>query len=127
MFKGFHHIGLAVKDSARSIQFYTEGLGGTITRSFPMGDTGLIITMIDLGGNAVVELLPRGQEEAESNPRWAHIALATEDVQQAYDLAIAAGATSRTSPKIGTMNGKPYGNAFVLGPDNEVIEFFTVE
>jgi hypothetical protein len=52
------------------------------------------------------------------------VALRTGDAQAAYDAAIKAGAVSRTAPsdvQLGTMAVR---NAFVLGPDNEVIEFF---
>jgi lactoylglutathione lyase len=126
-FDGFHHIGLWVQDSAKSLDFYTRGLGGKMTFSFPMGDSGKTIYLVDLGDNAVVEIIPRGNGEEERSARWAHIALRTGDARAAYDAAIKAGALSRTAPsdmRLGTM---AVCNAFVLGPDNEVIEFFQVK
>jgi trk system potassium uptake protein TrkA len=60
-FQGYHHIGLIVDDAARSRRFYEE-LGGKITFSFPMGGSDKIIYLIDLGGNAVVEIIPRGSD-----------------------------------------------------------------
>ena len=127
-FNGYHHIGLLVRDMEASLRFYTEGLGGTETFSFPMGDTGKLIRMVDLGGNAVIELIPRGVEEAESNARWAHIALRTDDAGAAYAKAMEAGAVSRAEPKDVRLGGTmPASNAFVLGPDGEVIELFEVK
>lgn len=127
-FNGYHHIGLFVTDTKRSLRFYVDGLGGKETFSFPMpgasGDN--TIYLVDLGGGAVIEIIPRGEEQAEERARWAHICLLTDDVQAAYDLAIKAGAVSRSEPKeamLGTMKAV---NAFVYGPDGEVVEFFKV-
>jgi lactoylglutathione lyase len=75
----------------------------------------------------VVEIIPRGNGEEEANAHWAHVAIRTDDTRAAYDLAIKAGAVSRTPPQdinLGTMAAC---NAFVLGPDREVIEFFQVK
>lgn len=126
-FNGFHHIGLWVKDEQKSLDFYTKGLGGKAVFSFPMGDSGKIIYLVDLGNNAVIEIIPRGNGEEEINAHWAHIAVRTDNPQAAYDLALKAGATSRSAPsdiQLGTMAAC---NAFVLGPDKEVIELFQVK
>jgi lactoylglutathione lyase len=126
-FNGFHHIGLWVKDAEKSLDFYTRGLGGTASFSFPMGDSGKTIYLVDLGNNAVIEIIPRGSGQEEANARWAHIALRTGDAQAAYDAALKAGAVSQTPPsdvQLGTMAARI---AFVMGPDREVIEFFQVK
>ncbi|GHV70798.1 hypothetical protein AGMMS49928_19970 [Spirochaetia bacterium] len=125
-FNGFHHIGLWVKDTQKSFDFYTKGLGGKVTFSFPMGDSGKTIYLVDLGGNAVVEIIPRGNGEEETNAHWAHIAIRTDDARAAYDLAMKAGAVSQTAPQDMNLGTMPVTNAFVLGPDHEVIEFFQV-
>ena len=98
-FDGYHHIGLIVKDADKSLKFYTEGLGGEVTFSFPMGDTGKTIYLVDLGGHAVVEIIPRGDGDAESNAHWAHIALATDDTRAAYALGAGCrgGVAERTA------------------------------
>ena len=125
---GYHHIGLFVKDMDKSISFYTEGLGGKVTFSFPMpSDESKIIYLVNLGGDAVIELIPRGTEEHESNARWAHICLLTEDVRGAYNDAIAAGAKPRSEPEDGFLGTMERTGAFVYGPDEEVIEFFHVK
>jgi lactoylglutathione lyase len=126
-FDGYHHIGLWVKDSQKSLDFYTKGLGGKVVFSFPMADTGKPIYLVDLGANAVVEIIPRGNGEEESNAHWAHVAIRTDDARAAYDLAIGAGAVSRTEPKDNMLGTMAVCNAFVLGPDHEIIEFFQVK
>ncbi|MDR1637938.1 MAG: VOC family protein, partial [Treponema sp.] len=126
-FNGYHHIGLWVKDPKKSLDFYTKGLGGKVVFSFPMADKPETINLVDLGGGAVVEIIPRGNGEEESNAHWAHVALRTDDARAAYDLAIGAGAVSRTEPKDNMLGTMAVCNAFVLGPDHEVIEFFQVK
>ena len=126
-FKGYHHVGLAVNDMEKSLDFYTKGLGGTIIHSFTMANTDKLIYLVDLGGNAVVELLPRGYEDEEANARWAHIALLTDDTRTAYDLMLKAGAKPRTEPMESITETSYKCNAFVFGPDGEIIELFQTE
>ena len=126
MVDGFHHIGLIVDDAEKSVAFY-EKLGGVQKHSFTMGGGDKKIYLVDVGGNAVLEIIPRGNAGAEANARYAHIALNTDDARAGYDAAIKAGAASRTEPRdvsLGTMNACI---AFVIGPDNETIEFFQVK
>jgi lactoylglutathione lyase len=125
-FNGYHHIGLWVKDSQKSLDFYTKGLGGKIVFNFPMANSDKTIYLVDLGNNAVVEIIPRGNGEEEVNAHYAHVALATGDTRAAYDQALKAGAASRTPPQDLMLGTMAVTNAFVLGPDHEVIEFFQV-
>jgi lactoylglutathione lyase len=124
-FDGYHHIGLWVKDELKSLAFYQK-LGGKVVFSFPMSDLPKTINLVDLGGNAVIEILPRGNGAEEQDAHWAHIAIRTDDARAAYDLAIKAGAISRSAPQDMNLGTMPVTNAFVLGPDHEVIEFFQV-
>lgn len=126
-FQGYHHIGLLVKDMDKSLAFYTEGLGGEVTFSFPMSGSDKVIYLVDLGGHAVVELIPKGTGEEEVNAHWAHIALDTDDARAAYAMAIAAGAKPRSEPSDCNLGTMAVCNAFVYGPDGEVIEFFQVK
>jgi len=125
MFKGYHHIGLAVCDTERSVKFYTD-IGGKLTCSFPVPQGR--IYMVDLGGGATVEILPfmkEGQEEA--NPRFAHIALECDDVPAAFKVLIDAGATVKSEPSDMVLMSEPpmnICNAFLFGPDGEQIELF---
>jgi catechol 2,3-dioxygenase-like lactoylglutathione lyase family enzyme len=124
-FYGIHHLGLWVKDAQKSLDFYTQ-LGAKILHSFPMGDSGKTINLVDLGNNAVVEIIPRGNGEEETNAHWAHVAIRTDDARAAYELALKAGAASQMEPKDVKLGSMPATIAFVLGPDEEVIEFFQV-
>lgn len=120
MFKGFHHIGLYVKDSARSLKFYEEGFGGKVTMSFGPDDHK--IYMVELAPGAVVELIPHDTVEDANSP-WAHIALHTDNCKADFDRAVAAGAKVKSEPA----EHDWMTNAFVIGPDGESIEFFQTE
>jgi lactoylglutathione lyase len=126
-FDGFHHIGLWVKDPQKSLDFYTQGLGGKVVFSFPMSGGDKIINLVDLGNNAVVEIIPRGNGEEESNAHWAHVAVRTDDARHAYTRALAAGALSHSEPNDTMLGTMAVCNAFVKGPDHELIEFFQVK
>ena len=123
----YHHIGLLVADMDKSYRFYVEGLGAKEIFSFPVPDMPeKTIYLIDLGGSAVIELIPRGEGKEEQDAHWAHIALSTDDCDTAYELAIKAGAESRQAPVRSFLGTMEKSNAFVYGPDREVIEFFQV-
>lgn len=126
-FKGYHHIGLMVKDLEKSLDFYTKGLGGQELMHFSVEDILRPLYMIDLGDNAVVELIPCGVSDAEANARWAHIALRSDNAKAAYASALKAGAAPHTEPKDLMIGDMPACIAFVTGPDGEVIEFFEVK
>ncbi len=122
---GFHHIGLYVSDMQRSLKFYTEALGGTITYSFPIGPDREIY-MVELGPGAVVELIPH--ETGAENQPWAHIALWADDTRASFDRAVAHGATVRSEPREGKLGESlEQIGAFVIGPDGEVIEFMQIK
>ncbi len=123
MFKGFHHIGLYVKDSARSLKFYEEGFGGKVKMSFGAEDSK--IYMVELAPGAVVELIPHDTIEDTNSP-WAHICLWSTDCKADFDRAVAAGAKPASEPREGGIGGWMM-NAFVIGPDGEKIEFFQTE
>jgi lactoylglutathione lyase len=125
-FNGIHHIGLLVKDSQKSLDFYTQGLGGKVVFSFPMGGSDQTIYLVDLGGNATVELIPRGNGEEEQDAHWAHLAIRTDNAKEAYDKALKAGAVSRSEPVENSLGTMKVINPFVYGPDREVIEFFQI-
>jgi lactoylglutathione lyase len=125
-FQGYHHIGLIVRDADKSLAFYKK-LGGEEVFNFPMGDSGKTIYLVDLGGHAVVEIVPRGEGGEEANARWAHIALETGDARAAYDHALKIGAQTKSEPHDGQLGTMSVCNAFVLGQDGESIEFFQVK
>ena len=126
-YKGYHHIGLMVKDLKKSLDFYTTGLGGQELMHFSVEGIAEPLYMIDLGDNAVVELIPCGVSDTEVSARWAHIALRSDDAKAAYADALGAGAAPHTEPKELMIGDMPACIAFVTGPDGEVIEFFEVK
>ena len=122
---GYHHLGLQAKDAEKSLEFYKK-LGGKVVHSFPMADSGKTIYLVDMGGNSVVEIIPRGEGREETNAHWAHAAFRTDDAKAAYELALKAGAVTRSEPKEMNLGTMPVTIAFVYGPDREIIEFFQV-
>jgi len=125
IYKGFHHIGLASQNTARSVEFYCA-IGGKIVHSFAAGSPDRIITLVELAPGAVVEVIPRAGMSAESDPRWIHICIDTDDCAAAFERALAAGAKERIAPKRGNLGTMEVTNCFVTGPDGEDIEFFQV-
>lgn len=126
---GFHHIALKVKDFQKSRDFYVNGLGMTPIVAWGEGDGE--INMFDLGNGDILELFAGGGDHLASNGKWLHFAMTVDNVDQAYETAIAAGAESLIAPKSVPLNSRPYKMtlriAFVKGPDGEELEFFTVE
>ena len=125
--KGYHHIGLYIQNTEKSLKFYTEGLGGKIIHTFPDGAPDRLVYLVDIGGGAVVELLPRGDGMMEKCARWNHIALDTEDTRKAVQKAVKSRAVIDIEPNdcmLGTMS---VCYAFVNGPDGESIEFFQIK
>ena len=119
---GTHHFGVFCTDEARSLAFYRDVLGGNAYHSFPAGPK--INWFVDLGGGAVVELIPFGEGTADVKIGWAHIALRVEDTQQAFDVCVAAGCRAWIAPTTQMDIGIPVCLAYVHGPDGELIEFF---
>ena len=120
----FHHIALKSSDFDRSLSFY-KALGCKI--DFEWGSGKEHIAMIEIGGGARLELFADGADQYVPNGRWVHFALGVENVQAAYEAALAAGAKTVKAPAIMALPSTPKKMtlqvAFVEGPDGEVIEF----
>lgn len=122
---GFHHIGLKCADLKKSEEFY-RAIGLTEVVRWGEGDSE--IAMYDIGDGGRIELFANGGDEYSVNGKWVHFAIAVEDVELAYETALAAGATPLTPPKTVPLNASPTPMtiriAFVKGPDGEELEFF---
>ena len=122
---GFHHIGLKTADLEKSVKFY-EALGMKEIVRWGEGEKEII--MYDLGDGGRIELFANGGDEFAEQGKWVHFAVCVEDVEHAYNVALAAGATPHIAPKVVPLDSKPekisINIAFVKGPDGEQIEFF---
>ena len=119
---------LYVKDVPRSVAFYEDAFG--LTRRFVHEasmyaemDTGA--TTLSFAANGLAKSnLPGGFRENSPTepPAGFEIAFTTDDVQAAYDRALAAGATAVAPPTV-----KPWGQtvAFVRDKDGIVVEICT--
>lgn len=126
---GFHHIALKVKDFKKSYDFYVNGLG--MTPIVGWGENDGEVQMLDLGDGGILELFAGGGDQLSNNGKWLHFAMKVDDVDHAYNTAIAAGASPLTEPKTVPLESRPYKMtlriAFVKGFDGEELEFFKIE
>lgn len=114
-----------VQDVARSVDFYERALG--LTRRFITPDASY--AELETGGTALAfasHAQARSHLGAEFQPSdparpplGFEVAFETSDVQAAYQLAVAAGATPIAAP-----NAKPHGQvvAYVRDPDGVLVE-----
>ena len=124
---GFHHIGLKAADFEKSQKFY-QALG--LREIVRWGEGEKEIIMYDLGDGGRIELFANGGDEFAEQGKWVHFAVCVEDVEHAYNVALAAGATPHIAPKVVPLDSKPnpmsINVAFVKGPDGEEVEFFKI-
>ena len=121
------HLALKATDFDKSYKFYTEGLGMIPYISWGEGDGH--VQMLKFGAGAgILELFAGGSDAEAELGKYVHFAYACDDVDKAYETALAAGDKPLTPPKTVSLDSKPekvtLHIAFVYGPDNEQIEFF---
>lgn len=121
----FHHIALCSDNFERTIAFYTA-LG--LKPYLAWGEGANHIQLMDLGDGSYIEVFANGDGSTRDHNRFFHLALAVDDVQAAYDAALAAGAKPKIAPKVVPLDSTPrkatFNCAFVYGPDGEELEFF---
>ena len=116
---GFAHIAIASNDFERSLAFY-KALGMTVYTEW--------------GEGAYVELFSKSTLNTEKSAgledgaQFMHFAFSVEDVDEAYRVALAAGAAPLIAPKDAPLASHPVPLtlrvAFVKGPCGEELEFF---
>lgn len=122
------HIALRASDIDRSIKFY-EALG--MEKYVSWGEGAKRVQMLKFGGTGMLELFNEGPDikvQGEYAGKYTHFAYGVDDVEAAYNTALAAGATTKVAPKVVALESEPekisINIAFVYGPDGEEIEFF---
>ncbi|MBR3767718.1 MAG: VOC family protein [Clostridia bacterium] len=122
---GFHHIALRCADIEKSLTMY-KALG--MKEIVRWGEGEKLIVMLDIGDGSRIELFADGGDHYSENGKWQHFAMSCFDVESAYEAALKAGFKERTPPKTVALESSPEKMsiqvAFVLGPDNEQVEFF---
>ncbi len=123
---GIHHVALAVNNFEESYKFYTEGLGFTLYAKW--GSPEKTIALLDMGNGEYIELFSNGTGKEEQDSRYIHLAFKVDDVEAAYNKAIAAGGKPHILPKSVPVNSVPtniiINCAFVIAPGGEQVEFF---
>lgn len=125
---GAHHFALKVNDFERSYAFYTA-LGLTPVASWGEGDGRA--QMFDIGDGAILEMFAGGGDSLQACGKFQHLAFQCDDIDAAYEKALSVGARPHIPPKDVALDSKPEKMvlhiAFVLGPDDEQLEFFSVK
>ena len=81
-----------------------------------------------LGDGGKLELFEKPDMQVSEDGPWIHLALGVQQVDEAYQLALRAGAVSVKPPMELPLDAHPYRItlrvAFVRGPSGEELEFF---
>ncbi len=127
---GYAHIAIAAKDFDKSLAFY-RALGLKLYTAWGQktatADTR--IALLDMGDGSLVELFakPDLSGTGEGSP-YLHFAFAAQNVDEAYRVALEAGATPLKPPAEMPLDAHPLALtlriAFVKGPSGEELEFF---
>ena len=128
---GYAHMAIAAKDFDKSLTFY-QALGMKVYTQWGEGDSR--IALLDTGNGDLVELFAKpdlnadkAATPADGNP-FLHFAFSAQNVDEAYRIALEAGATPVTPPTEMPLKSHPVSMtlriAFVKGPSGEELEFF---
>ena len=119
---GFHHVAIRVHDFDASVKFYTEVLGFTERVRWGEGNGRGIL--LDTGDGNYLEIFAGGAPGPKPEGAFLHLALRTDNVDAAIEVARRAGMEVTVEPKdvrLGTVQARI---AFFKGPDGEIIELF---
>jgi glyoxylase I family protein len=123
----FHHVAVRVADLDRAIGWYAAALGFEVEHRGRVPE-GTPIAMLRTPSGAGVELF---ELRMEPDPDWSgpidalerrttHFGLGVDDVQEAFDRAVAAGARPVWPPRDAPVSGVRI--AFVADPDGNLVE-----
>jgi glyoxylase I family protein len=119
---GFHHVAIRVHDFDASVKFYTEVLGFTERVRWGEGNGRGIL--LDTGDGNYLEIFAGGAPGPKPEGAFLHLALRTDNVDKAIEVARAAGMEVTVEPKDVSLGTVPARIAFFKGPDGEIIELF---
>ena len=114
----FDHVGIAVHDTERALEYFVGQLGLTLTSSEEIPVPHVRLTYLDAGGGVAIQLVEPIDPEsaiaahlADHGEGLHHIAFAVDDVPAAAAELADPGAPEAT---VGSGRGRP--SAFVPGP-----------
>jgi glyoxylase I family protein len=119
---GFHHVAIRVHDFDASVKFYTEVLGFAERVRWGEGNGRGIL--LDTGDGNYLEIFAGGAPGPKPEGAFLHLALRTDNVDAAIEVARAAGMEVTVEPKDVALGTVPARIAFFKGPDGEIIELF---
>ena len=124
MLTGIHHAAVKVANFEQAVKFYRDGLGLRFVRSW--GDATKQAAMLDTGAG-IIELFSGGPDTA-SEGLFIHLALTSDNVDEDYRKALAAGAKPHKEPadyhiEVTAGSKMDVRIAFVISPTGETIEF----
>ena len=123
MIKSLDHVGIAVSDMSKSLDFYHRLLGFPIVEEFEVEKFDLRIVFLK-AGEAMIELLHYRSEKGVPPPQkplgLRHLTFRVDDVDEEYRRLKMMGVNFVRAPTV-IVPGR-IRNAFFLGPDGELIE-----
>lgn len=128
LIQGIHHVALepSKEQFADVMKFYTELLELSVARQW--GDADYPCVMISTGDNSCIEVLPQlDGAPLPDEGKFAHLALATNDVDGCVKRVQDAGYPITIEPKDVELAGMEARIAFCTGACGEIIEFFCVK
>ena len=123
----FHHVALKVDDFDKSLAFF-KAMGFEVFKAWGEGDSRA--AMLDIGSGEYFEVFAGGKGETPYG-RYFHLAIKVDSCDEAFAVALAAGARTKSEPRDVTIPAQPSPYpvriAFVFGPNDEEIELFEVK
>ncbi|MEP7223802.1 MAG: methylmalonyl-CoA epimerase [Actinomycetota bacterium] len=96
--RGIHHLGVAVSDLDEAIAMYERLFGARLERRDSLSEQGVMAASLLIGDSRLELVAPTGEDThvgrflAKRGPGMHHVALETDDVQEAIEELAAAGA-----------------------------------
>lgn len=122
--KGIHHVAMNVVDFEGTIRFYTEALGCSLLRKWPVESPGA--AMLDAGGS-IIEIFQKEAVTTDEKAVIPHFALVSDDVDGDYRRALEFGAKPHIEPTDTVIHSDPEVSvriAFFVGINGELVELF---